>query len=91
MFLNPWGRGINQKFVCTEQAAACVKSEIPVVSPHKLHHTAATLALMETGDLHGVQKMLDHQQVALTSNLYGPATAERLRPITDALGQLVNP
>ena len=68
-----------------------MKSEIPVVSPHKLHHTTATLALMETGDLHGVQKMLDHQQVALTSNLYGPATAERLRPITDALGQLVNP
>src|ERR1019366_10455293 len=91
VLLNPWGRRIYQKFVCTELAAACVKAEIPVVSPHKLRHTASTLAPMETGDLHGVQKMLGHQQVDLTSNLYGHATAERLRPITDALGKLVNP
>ncbi|HLK13978.1 MAG TPA: tyrosine-type recombinase/integrase [Fimbriimonadaceae bacterium] len=90
-FLNPWGRRFDPKFVYTELAAACIKAEIPPVSPHKLRHTAATLALMETGDLSGVQKMLGHQQVALTSNLYGHATAERLRPITDALGKLVNP
>ncbi|MHB8638104.1 MAG: hypothetical protein ACYC96_16730 [Fimbriimonadaceae bacterium] len=47
--------------------------------------------LMEAGDPHGVQKMLGHQPIALTSNLYGHATAERLRPITDALGKLVDP
>ena len=61
------------------------------MSPHKQRHTATTLALMETSDLHGVQKMLVHQQVALTSNLYGRATAERLGPITDALGKLEHP
>ena len=70
VFLNPWGRRIDQKFVCTELAAACVKAEVQVLSPHKLRHSAATtLALMEAGDLHGVQKMLGHQQVALASNL----------------------
>ena len=90
-FLNPFGRRFDQKYVYNELAAACNKAGVPPVSPHKLRHTAATLALMETGDLHGVQKMLGHQQVALTSNLYGHATAERLRPITDALGKLVNP
>ena len=90
-FLNPFGRRFDPKYVYNELAAACTAANIPPVSPHKLRHTAATLALMETGDLHGVQKMLGHQRVALTSDLYGHATAERLRPITDALGKLVNP
>jgi site-specific recombinase XerD len=90
-FLSEHGRRFDPRNVNKELAEVCVKAKIPVVSPHKLRHTAATLALMETGDLHGVQKMLGHQQVALTSNLYGHATAERLRPITDALGKIVNP
>jgi integrase len=90
-FLNAWGRRWDQKLVNTELAKACAAAGIPVVSAHKLRHTAATLALMETGDMHGVQKMLGHQQVALTTNLYGHATAERLRPITDALGKIVRP
>jgi len=90
-FLNPFGRRLDAKYVYKELARLCHAAKIPPVSPHKLRHTAATLALMETGDLHGVQKMLGHQQVALTSNLYGHATAERLRPITDALGKLIAP
>lgn len=32
-----------------------------------------TLALAETGDLHAVQKMLGHSQIALTANIYGHA------------------
>lgn len=90
-FLNPFGRRFDPKYVNLELAAACTKAKIPVVSPHKLRHTAATLALMETGDLHGVQKLLGHQQVALTANLYGHATAERTRTITDALGKFFAP
>jgi integrase len=91
VFLNEWGRRYDQKSVNAELSKACAAAKIPVISAHKLRHTAATLALMETGDMHGVQKMLGHQQIALTTNLYGHANAERLRPITDALGKAVKP
>lgn len=89
VFLNPYGRRMDSKYVNQQLQRACRSAGIPPVSPHKLRHTAATLALMETGDLHAVQKLLGHKQVALTSNLYGHATAERLRPVTDALGKLL--
>jgi integrase len=85
VFLNAEGRRLDPKFVSKRLAGVCRKAEVPVVSPHKLRHTAATLALAETGDLHGVQKMLGHQQVALTANLYGHATAETLRSVTNAI------
>lgn len=84
-FLNSYGRRFDPKFVSKRIKALCREARVPEVSPHKLRHTAATLALAETGDLHAVQKMLGHQQVALTANLYGHATAEILRPVTDAI------
>lgn len=88
IFLNPYGRRFDQKFVLNRLKAICRKAEIPEISPHKLRHTAAFLALAETGDLHAVQKLLGHKQVALTSNLYGHATAETLRPLSNALEKL---
>lgn len=80
VFLNPEGRRLDEKYVSDRLKAACIRAGIPPVSPHKLRHTAATLALAESGgDLHAVQKMLGHQQSRLTADLYGHATPERLR------------
>jgi integrase len=87
VFLNPYGRRLDDKYVYNCLREACKSVEIPLVSPHKLRHTAATLMLAESGDLHGVQKMLGHQQVALTSDLYGHATTESLRSLSDGLGR----
>lgn len=91
VFLNPEGRRMDDRWYSRQLAAACERAKVPVVSPHKLRHTAATLALMETGDLHAVQKMLGHQQVALTADLYGHATAESLRPMMEKLGRTIAP
>jgi integrase len=90
-FLNSFGRRFDGKYVYSELAACCDAAKIKRVSPHKLRHTAATLALMDTGDIHAVQKLLGHKQAALTTNLYGHATAERLRPAMDALSKLIQP
>ena len=90
-FLNVEGRRLDPKFVSKRLAKVCQDAGVPVISPHKLRHTAATVALAETGDLHGVQKMLGHQQVALTANLYGHATAETLRSVTDAIERSISP
>jgi len=85
VFLNAEGRRVDPKLAYNRLKAACRRANIPEVSPHKLRHTFATLALAETGDLHAVQKALGHSQVALTSDLYGHATAETLRPMTSAV------
>lgn len=66
----------------------CKQAGVPEVSPHKLRHTAASLMLAATGDLHAVQKILGHSQVALTANLYGHANAETLRPTVEKLEAL---
>ncbi len=90
VFLNAAGRRLDEKYVYNELHKACAKAKVPLVSPHKLRHTAATLALMDS-DLHAVQKMLGHQQVGLTSNLYGHLTQEKSRKTADALGNRIRP
>lgn len=89
-FLNAEGRRLDPKYVSGRLKAACLAAGVPPVSPHKLRHTAATLALMETGDLHGVQKLLGHKQVSLTADLYGHATAQALQGVTDAIERVLN-
>lgn len=89
VFLNPYGRRFHSKYVWSFLREACVSAGIKPVSPHKLRHTAATLALETTGDLHAVGKMIGHAQIALTADLYGHADAGRLKPVTDALGEIL--
>lgn len=90
VFLNAYGRRFDPKYFNVRLKELCKEAGVPEISAHKLRHTAATLALAETGDLHAVQKILGHSQVSLTSNLYGHATAETLRPITDAIERAMN-
>ncbi len=85
VFLNAEGRLLDTKHVNNRLAELCKEAGVPPISAHKLRHTAATLALAETGDLHGVQKLLGHAQVSLTADLYGHATAETLRPLSNAI------
>jgi len=90
VFLNPYGRRCDPRYVTDELKRVCRSAGVPEVSPHKLRHTAATLALYATGDMHAVQKMLGHSQQSLTTDLYGHATAETLRPVADAIGKLLS-
>lgn len=90
VFLNADGRRLDPKYVSVRLKEACVAAGVPSVSPHKLRHTAATLAVMETGDLHGTQKFLGHNQGRLTSDQYAHATAEGLRSTSDAIDRVLN-
>jgi integrase len=91
VFLNPYGRRLDPKYVRDRLAELCRSAGVPVVSPHKIRHTAATLALGATGDLHAVQKMLGHSQISLTANLYGHGTAEAQRRLANALSEIIVP
>jgi integrase len=91
VFLNPYGRRLDPKFVRDGLKELCVEANLPIISPHKVRHTAATLALGSTGDLHAVQKMLGHSQISLTANLYGHGTAESQRRVANALQRIIAP
>lgn len=87
VFLNPYGRRLDPKYVRDRLRELCIEANVPVISPHKARHTAATLALGATG----VQRMLGHSQISLTANLYGHGTAEAMKRVASALGDLLDP
>jgi integrase len=89
VFLNPYGRRLDPKYVRDRLRELCIDAKVPVISPHKTRHTAATLLLAETGDLHAVQKLLGHSQISLTANLYGHGTKESQRKLVNALEKLL--
>jgi integrase len=88
-FLNPYGRRLDPKFVRDRLQELCLAAGVKVVSPHKLRHTAATLAHAATGDIHAVQKLLGHSQVSLTSDLYGHSSTEAQKRVSNALEKLI--
>jgi integrase len=91
VFLNPYNRRLDPKYVRDRLKELCREAKVPIISPHKARHTAATLALGATGELHTVQKMLGHAQVSLTANLYGHGTAEAQKRVANVLEDLIVP
>ncbi|MVO86639.1 tyrosine-type recombinase/integrase [Streptomyces sp. p1417] len=55
------------------------------VTPHKLRHTAASLAIAAGADVKVVQLMLGHKSAAMTLDIYGHLWPDRLDEVADAL------
>jgi integrase len=55
------------------------------VTPHKLRHTAASLAIAAGADVKVVQTMLGHKSAAMTLDIYGHLFPDRLDEVADAL------
>jgi integrase len=85
VFLNCYGRRLDQKYVNTRLKELCSEAKIRAISPHKIRHTMATLLMSEIGDIHTVQKILGHSQIALTANLYAHGTDEAQRRAVNTL------
>lgn len=57
------------------------------LTPHKLRHTAASLAIAAGADVYVVQTMLGHRKPSITlDNTYGHLWPDRLGEVADALG-----
>jgi integrase len=89
VFLNPYGRRLDQKYVRDRLTELCTRAEVKIISPHKTRHTAATLAHAATGDIHAVQKLLGHSQLSLTADLYGHSSMEAQKRVSNALEKLI--
>ncbi|MDI2127941.1 tyrosine-type recombinase/integrase [Yinghuangia seranimata] len=55
------------------------------ITPHKLRHTAASLAIAAGADVKVIQLMLGHKDAAMTLNIYGHLWPDRLDEVADAL------
>ncbi|MFF4270151.1 tyrosine-type recombinase/integrase [Streptomyces sp. NPDC001536] len=55
------------------------------ITPHKLRHTAASLAIAAGADVKVVQTMLGHKDASMTLNIYGHLFPDRLDEVADAL------
>ena len=91
VFLNAEGRRIDQRFAGRRLADLCGEAEVPVISAHKLRHSAASLLLAMGVELHTVAKILGHSQVRLTADLYGHVVPESVRVAVNKLDALTPP
>jgi integrase len=55
------------------------------ITPHKLRHTAASLAIAAGADVKVIQLMLGHKDASMTLNIYGHLFPDRLDEVADAL------
>jgi integrase len=55
------------------------------LTPHKLRHTAASLAIAAGADVKVIQQMLGHADAAMTLNVYGHLFPDRLDEVADVL------
>lgn len=55
------------------------------LTPHKLRHTAASLAIAAGADVYVVQKMLGHAKPSMTLDVYGHLWPDRLDEVADIL------
>lgn len=85
VFLNPFGRPFDQKYVDEKLKEVLEKAGLPATGMHSLRHSAATFLLMKGFNLHQVSVYLGHSQIALTSNLYGHVLSEGQKDAAKAL------
>lgn len=57
----------------------------PVVTPHDLRHTAASLAISAGANVKAIQRMLGHKDAAMTLNTYADLFEDDLDQVADAL------
>jgi integrase len=57
----------------------------PVITPHDLRHTAASLAVSAGAHVKAVQRMLGHASAAMTRDVYADLFDDDLNPVAAAL------
>jgi integrase len=62
-----------------------VAAGVPVLTPHGLRHTGATIAVAQGVPLHSLMRRLGHENIGLTSSLYAHASPEADHQVAEAL------
>lgn len=88
-----WTRGdgnvVPQQTIAKRHKAVCLRAGVPVISPHGVRHTAATLLIEAGVNIKTVSDMLGHARISITLDTYTRATDEMKRSAADTMGELV--
>lgn len=87
VFLNPFGRPFDPKYVDLRLKEALKTAKLPVTGMHSLRHSAATFMLMAGLNMHQVSRFLGHSQLSITSDLYGHTLDSAMRESAKSLQQ----
>ncbi|MDA0566858.1 tyrosine-type recombinase/integrase [Streptomonospora sp. S1-112] len=72
----------NREFAAAAKAAGLDGTGL---TPHKLRHTAASLAIAAGADVKVVQQMLGHASTTMTLDRYGHLFPDRLEEVAEAM------
>nr|WP_246376793.1 tyrosine-type recombinase/integrase [Conyzicola lurida] len=61
--------------------------ELPLITPHSLRHTAASLAISSGASVLSIRRMLGHSSAAMTLDVYSDLFDDDLDAVADALDQ----
>jgi integrase len=79
------GRHWHPDSIRTALRRSCQATGVPVLTPHALRHTGATIAVAQGVPLHAVSMRLGHANISLTANLYAHASLEADHQVAEAL------
>lgn len=68
----------------TDETGEAITPEFPVITPHELRHTCASLAISEGANVKVLQSLLGHKTATLTLDRYGHMFPDDLARIADA-------
>lgn len=88
VFVKPSGKPYHRWEVATALRRALIAAGLPVVSPHGLRHTTATVLGAHGVDTRHVQQLLGHSDISITARTYIHPDEEPLRRIADLLERL---
>ncbi len=75
----------NGWFTAAVRAAQADDPTFPLVTPHDLRHTAASLAVQAGANVKAVQRMLGHASAAMTLDVYADLFDDDLDAVATAL------
>lgn len=71
-------------------AGALRRAELPLITPHDLRHTAASLAVSSGANVKAVQRMLGHASAAMTLDVYADLFDDDLDAVADRMDETVS-
>ena len=63
--------------------------DFPLITPHALRHTCASLAISAKANVKVVQRLLGHATAVMTLDTYGHPMSDDLAGVADALGKAI--
>lgn len=90
VFATRTGEPVDPRNLQRSVQIACKKAGLPVVSPHTLRHSAATMMLEAGIPIHVVSRQLGHSNINITVDIYGHVSDTGAREAMETLGRLLN-